>query len=30
MHHMDADKTYSEKARWEQHQNVMGYIEQIL
>ena len=30
MHHMDADKTYWEKARQEVHKNAMSYIEQIL
>ena len=30
MHHMDTDKTYREKARWEQHKNTKSYREQIL
>ena len=30
MHHMDADKAYSEKPRQELHKNATSYIEQIL
>ena len=30
MHHMEADKTYREKARQELHKNATSYIEQIL
>ena len=30
MHHMDADKAYREKARWELHKNATSYIEQNL
>ena len=30
MHHMDAEKTYREKAKREMHKNAMSYIEQIL
>ena len=30
MHHMDADKTYREKARRKLHKNSTSYIEQIL
>ena len=30
MHHMDANKAYTEKARQELHKNVVSYIEQIL
>ena len=30
MHHMNADKAYREKARWELHKNVKNYIEKIL
>ena len=30
MHHMDADETYKEKARREQHKNDKSYTEQIL
>ena len=29
MHHMDADKTHWEKARWELHENATSYVEQI-
>ena len=30
MHHVDADKTYGEKARLELHNNATCYTEQIL
>ena len=30
MHHMDADKTYREKARGELHKNATSFIEQIV
>ena len=30
MHHMNADKTYREKTRWEMHKNVTSCTEQIL
>ena len=30
MHHVDADKTYIEKARREEYKNYMSYIEEIL
>ena len=30
MHHIDADKTYREKARWEQPKNVDRHLGQIL
>ena len=30
MHHMDADKTFREKAWWELHKNTTTYIEQSL
>ena len=30
MHHMDADKTRREKARWKLHKNATSYIEQTL
>ena len=30
VHHMDTDKTYREKARWELHRIALSYIEQIL
>ena len=30
MHHMDADKSYREKARQELHKNATSYTEQIL
>ena len=30
MHHMDADKTHSEKARLELHKNATSYTEQFL
>ena len=30
MHHLDADKTYTEKARREVYKNATSYIEQIL
>ena len=30
MHHMDADKVYKEKSRWELHKKVIIYTEQIL
>ena len=30
MHHINADKTYWEKARRELHKNTMNYVEQIL
>ena len=30
MHHMDADKVYREKARWELHKNITSYTKQIL
>ena len=30
MHHMNADKTYREKARRKLHKNVISYIKQIL
>ena len=30
MYHMDADKTYREKARQELYKNASNYIEQIL
>ena len=30
MHHMDANKMRTEKARWEVHNNATNYIEQIL
>ena len=29
MYHMDANKTYWEKARWELHKNALSYLEQI-
>ena len=29
MHHMDAEKTYREKAKQEVHKNAMSYIEEI-
>ena len=30
MHHIDANKIYEEKARWELHKNTIGCFEQIL
>ena len=30
MHHMDANKTHGEKARWEPHKNATWCLEQIL
>ena len=30
MHHMDADKTHREKARWKLHKNATSGFEQIL
>ena len=30
MHHMSANKTYTELVRWELQKNVMSYFEQIL
>ena len=30
MHHMDTNKMYKRKAKWEQHKNVSCYFEQIL
>ena len=30
MHHMEAYKTFLEKAKWELYKNAMSYIEQIL
>ena len=30
MHHMDANKTHREKARWEVHKNAASYFKQIL
>ena len=30
MHHMDANKTHAEKARWELNEYRMNYFEQIL
>ena len=30
MHHMDADKTYREKAGQQLHKNATSYIEQVL
>ena len=30
MHHINADKMYWEKAKWELHKNATSYTEQIL
>ena len=30
MHHVEAEETYREKARWEFHKHATSYIEQIV